>query len=79
MVRLIDSNNLLHRAVQASNEGLYKYFLSFGINFDKEDDSECSPLFYAIVQKDKKAIQYLSRKGCKVICHEDDLFDLFIR
>jgi hypothetical protein len=35
MARLINENNLLHRAVQASNEDLYNYFLLFPIAYNK--------------------------------------------
>lgn len=78
MARLIDENNLLHKAVKASNENLYNFFLHFPIDCNKEDENECSPLCYAILQKDKKAIQYLLRKNCKITCNMDDLFSSII-
>ena len=61
------------------NENLYKYFLNFKIDINKEDENNCSPLYYAIVNQDKIAIQYLIRKDCKILCLEDELFQVIIK
>jgi ankyrin repeat protein len=76
---LVDRNHLLHKAVRTSNENLYKYLLNFNVNVNSLDEYQCSPLFYGVSLKDKKAILYLSKKGGSVICPTDELFEMLVK
>jgi ankyrin repeat protein len=75
---LIKENHLLHHAVKASNEALYRYFLSVGAEGNSLDEEDCSPLFYAVQNQDKKAVQMLCKRGCRVECPRDTLWDCLV-
>ena len=76
IISLVDRNHLLHRAVQNGNEVLYKHFLMFLVDFNGLDESDCSPMFYAVAKRDKKAVLSLKKKESLVICPVDELFEL---
>jgi ankyrin repeat protein len=76
LINLVNRNFLLHKAVKAENENLYKYFLQFEVDVNQIDRDESSPLFYAVSRRDKKAILYLTKKGGNVICPTDELFEM---
>ena len=53
--------------------------MNFNVDINHLDESDCTPLYYAIAQKDKKAIVYLSKKGGFVICPSDELFKMIVK
>jgi ankyrin repeat protein len=62
--------------MQSGNLALLNYFLSFSPDVNKLDEDECSPLYYAVNKRDKKAILALVKKGGGVICSSDELFQI---
>ena len=52
---------VLHQAVKHKNRDMINYLIKMNVNVNQEDDQECSPLYYALVDRDKCIIHSLMK------------------
>lgn len=57
---------------------MVKFFLHSGANVNQEDVHSCSPMYYALKNKNKTLLQMLSKFDGRVVALVNDLFDILI-